>query len=197
MDVCSLGEFQLLGRHNVSNLMAAVGAGLLLEVSPKDIRAAVQSFRGVEHRMELVDTVDGVVYVNDSAATTPHACASALATLTQPVILIAGGRSKGADLRTLTTPMRECVKGLIVVGESAQELAEVARAAGVQRVCFADSMKSAVKSAVEIAVSGDSVLLSPACASLDMFSDYTDRGTEFKDVVSRLTSGKGAMWNEK
>lgn len=193
LDVCSLGEFQLLGRHNVSNLMAAVGAGLLLDVSPDDIRAAVQSFRGVEHRMELVDTVDGVVYVNDSAATTPHACASALATLTQPIILIAGGRSKGANLRTLTAPMRECVKGLIAVGESAQEFAEVARAAGVQRVCFADSMTSAVKSAVEMAVSGDSVLLSPACASLDMFSDYTDRGMKFKDMVSRLTSGKGAM----
>jgi len=196
--VMPVGEIGLPGAHNVSNVLAAVAAGLLLGVAPDAIRRAVAGFRGVEHRLEPVALVDGVLFVNDSQGTQPDAVIAALRSFEQPLVLIAGGRAKGLAMDELAGVVAERASAAVLIGESAQDLAEAFGAAGLVRIEAATSLEEAVALADALArqlladhPSGRAtVLLSPAAASFDMFVDYADRGRAFKAAVASLTAGR-------
>ncbi|MGH7737754.1 MAG: UDP-N-acetylmuramoyl-L-alanine--D-glutamate ligase [Candidatus Tyrphobacter sp.] len=176
------GDLRLLGDHNLRNAMAASLAALHAGCDPDDIRAGVRSFRGLHHRLERVEEIDGVLYVDDSKATNPAAAAAALLSFDRPVLLIAGGRSKGTDVRELREVIARRAKATIAIGETAQEFA------GIPGPSFerADSIEEAVQRARRLATPGDVVLLAPACASFDMFGSAEERGERFARAVRLL-----------
>lgn len=183
--VARLSKFSLRSEHNRQNLRVAIGAALLAGAHPDVIADVVRSFKGLPNRLELVGEIDGVRFINDSAATTPDAAAAGIRSFEAPIVLIAGGRDKGGDWSNFAKALREKVKALVAIGEFAEELIEIARRVGIQ-VAKAESVDEAVSQAVEFAEPGDIVLLSPGCASHDMFRDYVHRGEEFKRVVREL-----------
>jgi UDP-N-acetylmuramoylalanine--D-glutamate ligase len=191
--ILSLSDIPLPGRHSVSNVLAATAVGILHGVEPAGIRAAVRAFPGVEHRLELVATVAGVRYVNDSQGTQPDAVIAAVQAFPQPLVLIAGGRSKQVPVDELARAVAERVSAAVLIGETADELAGAFRAAGLARIERADSMEAAVRQAAAIARAEAPavVLLSPAAASFDMFRDYEDRGAAFKAAVAELMAEAG------
>ena len=183
-------EIPLPGEHNVQNVMAALLAVLALgPYEPAALAAAVKSFRPMPHRLEPVAEIDGVLYVDDSKSTNPGSVVAALHAYDRPVILIAGGRSKGTDFAELGAAVRQRAKALIVIGEAAGEIAR--HASGVKTV-HASSMDEAVQQAASIARAGDVVLLSPGCASFDMFLSAEDRGEKFVQAVTALREPAGA-----
>ncbi len=190
--VLPLEDIALPGAHNVSNVLAAVAAGLLFGVAPDAMRAAVADFRGVEHRLELVTTIDGVTFVNDSQGTQPDAVIAALRSFEQPLVLIAGGQGKNLDLTELATEVAERATAVVLLGATADEFERLFRTAGAGLIQRASSMPDAVRQADalarQLAGSGDraTVLLSPAATSFDMFVDYADRGRAFKAAVAAL-----------
>jgi UDP-N-acetylmuramoylalanine--D-glutamate ligase len=197
--IMPVDELQIPGWHNVSNAMAAIAVGLLFGVKPKAIRRAVASFTGVEHRLEVVATIDGVRFVNDSQGTQPDAVVAALRAFEPPIVLIAGGRDKGVDLGALPRVVAERATVVVSIGESGPRLGEAFESAGFDGpIVRAASMDDAVRLADEFArdLLGEgpddaiaTVLLSPAAASFDMFVDYEARGRAFKDAVARLEEG--------
>jgi UDP-N-acetylmuramoylalanine--D-glutamate ligase len=199
--VMPVGELMLPGLHNVSNLLAAVSVGLLFGLAPDAIRAAAATFAGVEHRLEPVGLVDGVRFVNDSQGTQPDAVAAALRSFDPPLVLIAGGRDKGVDLRALAPVVAERAAAAVLIGESGPALARLFRAAGVPRVEEAGTLDAAVRRANELARgllaeaapgSVATVLLSPAAASFDQFADYAARGRAFKTAVAGIAAAAEA-----
>lgn len=187
--VLPLEAISVPGQHSVSNVLAATAVGLLQGIAPEAIRAAVRDFHGVEHRLELVATVDGVRYVNDSQGTQPDAVIAAIRSFPEPLVLIAGGRSKGVPLDELAHEVAARVRAAVLMGETADELAAAFGAAGLRHIERARSMDEAVQVASGIAreVAPAVVLLSPAAASFDMFRDYEARGAAFKAAVAALT----------
>jgi UDP-N-acetylmuramoylalanine--D-glutamate ligase len=183
--VLAVAEVPLPGAHNLSNVMAAVGAGLAAGVAGERVAEAVRAFKAVEHRLELIDSFGGVRWYNDSKATNPDSTYKALDAFNESIVLIAGGRNKGIDLEPLARRIAERVAGLVTIGETGEELARLARAAGLQRVTRAGDLAEAVREAASMAGPGSVVLLSPAFTSFDMFSDYEDRGRQFKATVQR------------
>jgi UDP-N-acetylmuramoylalanine--D-glutamate ligase len=192
--IMPFGELAIPGRHNVSNALAAVATGLLFGVAPDAIREAAAAFSGVEHRLEPVDIVDGVRFINDSQGTQPDAVIAALRAFDPPIVLIAGGRDKGVDLGELAAVAAERAAAAVLIGESAPQMAGLFAAAGLRRIEMAATLDEAVRTADSIArelrPTGDgepaTVLLSPAAASFDMFVDYAARGRAFKESVGRL-----------
>jgi UDP-N-acetylmuramoylalanine--D-glutamate ligase len=184
--VLALSELAMQGRHNAANALAALAlAGTCTDLL-EPMLDVLRRFKGLPHRCELVATIDGVQYINDSKATNTGATAAALAGLAGPIVLIAGGVGKGADFTELREFVQGRVRAAIVLGESASELTEV-----LEDLCpvrQAQSMEEAVAIAHEQSRSGDRVLLSPACASLDMFADYMERGRAFTDAVQGFAS---------
>ncbi len=178
-------KLALRGRHNVYNSLAAAVAARVVEVRSDVVRESLRSFEGVPHRLETVRDIDGVRYINDSKATNVNALWYALESFTEPVVLIAGGRDKGNDYSGLKSLVQTRVRALITIGEAAEaiqaELGEFT-ADGVTT----ESLDEAVKLAHLLARPGDVVLLSPACASFDMFDSYEHRGDQFKQIVSNL-----------
>ena len=183
-EVCRREEIRLPGSHNLSNAMAATTIGLLCGCPTDAIRHVLQSFTGLEHAIELVRERQGVRFVNDSKGTNVDATIKALESFEEPVLLIAGGRDKGGDFRKLQEPVRRRVKRLILIGEAASRIREALGDVGC--VSQAATLNDAVVMAASEARSGDVVLLSPACASFDMFADYQDRGRQFKKLVNQL-----------
>lgn len=181
--VVSVAEVPLPGAHNLSNVMAAVGAGLAAGVAANQIGDAVRQFKAVEHRLELIGTYAGVRWYNDSKATNPDSTYKALDAFSQPIVLIAGGRNKGVEIGPLATAIALRVAGLVTIGETGEELERLARAQGLQQVARASDLGDAVRRAAAMAKSGAVVLLSPAFTSFDMFRDYEDRGRQFKATV--------------
>jgi UDP-N-acetylmuramoylalanine--D-glutamate ligase len=177
-------EIPLPGSHNLENVLAASAVGIVCGCAPDRIREAVMGFKGLEHRLEPVRIRNGVLYVNDSKATTVAALAKALEAFNEPVVLIAGGRDKGGDFTLLRDLIRHRVKSALLIGEARPTL----RAAwgDLLHVLEADNLEEAVQRAAREAVSGDVVLLSPACSSFDMFRDFEDRGRRFREAVNRL-----------
>jgi len=169
-------QIPLAGKHNVENVMAALLAALAIGLEPRALGDAVRNFRPLSHRLEPVETIDGVTYVDDSKATNPDSVIAALRAYDAPVHLIAGGKSKGTDFRELGHTIDERAKTLIVIGEAAEELAS-----SVERTTtvHAATLEEAVRTARSFAVPGDIVLLSPGCASFDMFTSAEERGTTF------------------
>ncbi len=177
-------ELPLLGKHNIANALAAFALGSVLKFDEASMREALRSFRGLEHRMQKVAEIDGVLWVNDSKATNIGSCAAALNGFDDKVILIAGGDAKGADLNELAPLLIEKVKALVLLGKDADLFVTAVQG---QVSCYhALDMQDAVGIAAKIAQSGDFVLLSPACASLDQFKNYQDRGQKFTFAVLKL-----------
>ncbi len=180
-----LQELALGGKHNVYNSMAAAIAGKVMNIDNETIREALSSFQAVEHRLEKVLSVGDVLYINDSKATNVDAAWYALECQTRPVVWIVGGTDKGNDYTPLQPLAKEKVKAIICLGV---DNAKIHKAFGqiVPQMFDVTSAEDAVKTASRIAVAGDVVLLSPCCASFDLFKNYEDRGRQFKDAVRAL-----------
>lgn len=186
-DVCAAEEMQIRGGHNIENALAAAAMAFLAGVSPQEIAAVLRAFPGVEHRIEPVATVGGVAYYNDSKATNPESAIKALETFAGHIILIAGGHDKNTDLTAFMQMVRQKADALILVGAAAARFKEAARQCGVGTILEAGySMEEAVRLASAMAKPPQVVLLSPACASFDMFSGFEERGCVFKELVRRL-----------
>jgi UDP-N-acetylmuramoylalanine--D-glutamate ligase len=183
-NICLKSDLKIIGHHNVENVMAAATYGALWGCPPETIRRVVTAFPGLEHALELVRERRGVRFVNDSKGTNVDATLKALEGIDRPIWLIAGGRDKGGDFSRLTDMVRSRVKHAILIGEAASLLK--AAWAGATNVSEAESLRGAVEWAAREAVAGDVVLMSPACASFDMFRDYQDRGRQFKLAVQSL-----------
>lgn len=181
----SVDDFKLKGRHNQYNTMAAGLAAAVLGIRKVSIREAITNFENLEHRMEYVATVKGVTYINDSKATNINSTWFALESMSQPTLLILGGVDKGNDYSILKSLVQEKVKAIICLGLDNQKLHDEFRDTGI-KMADARSAEEAVKLAYHFAQSGDAVLLSPACASFDLFKNYEDRGIQFKNAVKAL-----------
>jgi UDP-N-acetylmuramoylalanine--D-glutamate ligase len=181
----SIYDFALKGIHNQYNSMAAGIAGLTLGIRKEKIREAIQSFEALEHRMECVSTVRGVEFINDSKATNVNSTWYALESMKKPVILILGGIDKGNDYSLIRSLVKEKVKAIVCMGVDNRKIHEAFHN-DVPVMVNTASAEEAVKSAFHFANKGDVVLLSPACASFDLFKNYEDRGKQFKDAVRDL-----------
>jgi len=177
-------EIFLRGAHNLENVLAATACAGALGVAPERLRAGIRAFRAVPHRIEWIRDRGGVAFYNDSKGTNVDATLKALAAFVEPIVLIAGGRDKGQHFDALADAARGRVKAAVLIGEGRATLGPALRA--VTRVEEAGSMAEAVRRAAALAAPGDVVLLSPACASFDMFRDYEQRGTVFAEEVRAL-----------
>lgn len=184
--ICRWNDVRIQGVHNLENALAASLAGALVGASTNAIRRALVRFEGLEHRLEFVAEVEGVRYINDSKGTNVGAAARSLESYSVPVVLIAGGKDKMSDFTPLAPLVRERVKRLILIGQAAGKLR--AQLDGACSMEEAGSLEEAVQRAAAAASPGEVVLLSPACASFDMFTDFEDRGRVFKEAVRRLAS---------
>lgn len=177
-------ELRLEGTHNMANALAALALGGVVGLDVQKMCAALKKFKGLAHRMQRVGNVAGVSWVNDSKATNIGACVAALNGYDHKVVLIAGGDAKGADMTELAPVVREKAKAVIVMGKDAELIESVLK--DIVPVHYAVNMKEAVNIAAKVAVAGDTVLLSPACASLDQYKSYADRGNKFAEAVQEL-----------
>jgi UDP-N-acetylmuramoylalanine--D-glutamate ligase len=172
------------GEHNMSNVLAAALAAHVLDLPIPTIRSVLRRFHGLPHRMEAVRTIDGVLWVNDSKATNTDSVWYALGSYSGPIVWIAGGRDKESDFTVLADRVREKTKAIILIGEAASKMEKAF--ARLKPISHAGSLEEAVTQARHLARSGDVVLLSPACASFDMFRDFEDRGERFRTLVEKL-----------
>jgi len=184
LEILRRDEIPLRGDHNLENVLAASAVGIVSGCPVRQIREAVRGFKGLEHRLEPVRKRNGVLYVNDSKATTVAALAKALEAFSETIVLIAGGRDKGGEFTLVRDLLRRRVKTALLIGESRPILR--AAWAGLLPLVEVDGLEEAVQRAAQIAGPGDVVLLSPACSSFDMFRDFEDRGDRFKEAVNRL-----------
>lgn len=180
-----IGDISLEGKHNTKNAMAATSAALLMKIRKETIRESLSNFQGVEHRLEKVLKIQNVNYFNDSKATNVNATFFALESMTAPTVWIVGGVDKGNDYDEIMSLVREKVKAIICLGVDNKKIID-AFGNVVDMMVEVDNMFDAVVTAKHLAEKGDSVLLSPACASFDLFQDYEDRGNQFKAAVKNL-----------
>ena len=180
----SIYDFALKGKHNQYNTMAACVAGATMDIRKNKIREAVQTFNNLEHRMESVATVRGVEFINDSKATNVNSTWYALESMTRPTVLILGGIDKGNDYSLIKELVQEKVKAIVCMGTENQKIHEAFQ--GLVPTVDTASAEEAVRASYQMAVPGDVVLLSPACASFDLFRNYEDRGNQFKEAVKNL-----------
>lgn len=180
--LCRVDQLKIKGAHNVENALAAASCALLLGVESKVIASALQSFTALEHRLEFIDTIDGIEFYNDSKATNTESTIKALEAFgEQKVVLIAGGKDKGTSLQDLAARVKKSTNAVILIGEAAERFNLNFNQAGVQNIHRVATLDAAVKLALEL--KSGPVLLSPACASFDMFRDYEERGHVFKNIV--------------
>ena len=184
LEICRRSEIRIIGNHNVENVMAAVTYAVLCGCPLDAIRRVLATFPGLEHALEIVRERRGVRFVNDSKGTNVDATLKALESIDQPIWLIAGGRDKGGDFSRLTQAVGRRVKHVILIGEASSLLRQAWE--GVATLTEAATLREAVDCAAQGASPGDVVLLSPACASFDMFADYQDRGRQFKALIHAL-----------
>jgi len=201
--VCRRDEVFLRGEHNLQNILAAATTALILKADLDKVVDVIKTFKGLEHRLEFVREIDGVKFYNDSFSTTPETAIAAIRSFTEPKIIILGGSDKGSDYKELgqVIAQSENVKAVILIGVTADKIKDSIwrgfrgledpkgnpiEASRLKIVENLGSMKEVVKKASELGQSGDIVLLSPACASFDMFKNYKDRGQQFKDCVNQF-----------
>ena len=184
-----VGELSLPGLHNLYNSMAAGLSASLLDIKKEVIRKALADFQAVEHRLEYVDTVDDVVYINDSKATNVNSCWYALESMTTKVVLILGGKDKGNDYSEIEPLVREKVSAIVCMGKDNEKIKDFF-AGKVPVIADTHSVEDAVRTSAELAKAGETVLLSPCCASFDLFKSYEDRGRQFKEQVKRIKGNK-------
>lgn len=181
----NLNQLNIRGQHNAQNSMAAGLAASALGLKNEDIRESMSTFHSLEHRLEDAGLKRNVLYINDSKATNVNSVWYALESMEQPVIWIVGGVDKGNDYSKIVDLVREKVKAIVCLGKDNRKIHE-AFSKVVDMIVNTESMEDAVSSAAHFADSGDAVLLSPACASFDLFENYEERGRRFKQVVNSL-----------
>lgn len=184
--ICKASELKIIGDHNIENALAAAALSYFAGIDMAVITKAIVEFPGVEHRIEFCGTVNDVLYYNDSKGTNVDAAVIALKALKSDIILIAGGDGKAQDFTDLATELDGKVKALILLGRDADQIEKCAKDAGFSNIYKQNDMEGCVSKASEIAVCGDKVLLSPACASWDMYKSYEHRGRHFKECVAKL-----------
>lgn len=185
--LCEAPQLKVRGGHNIENVLASLCVASILGISPKHAADAVKNFKGLEHRFEYVTSIDDVDFINDSKSTTVLSTMRALEACDKPVILIAGGKDKGSDFRKARSTIASKVKDVILIGAAKDKIKEHLK--GAVPITEASSMEEAVKIAYFKADKGSAVLLSPMCASFDMFRDFEDRGRVFKEAVFKVKDG--------
>ncbi len=186
-EIIKCSDILIPGPHNLQNASAAAIVASLLDVSPAVLHSVLSTFPGVEHRLERVGVVNGVTFINDSKATNVNSVCYALQSVQPPIYLILGGRDKGAPYEPLIQYGKGKIKGIVAIGEAREKIRN--SLSRVFSVTFADSLVDAVQACYKMALPGETVLLSPACASFDMFENFEHRGRVFKDAVARLKNG--------
>ncbi|MCE5313614.1 MAG: UDP-N-acetylmuramoyl-L-alanine--D-glutamate ligase [Armatimonadota bacterium] len=181
--VCTRSDIPLRGEHNVENVLAASCAALAMGVKPESILKAVREFKPVEHRLESVAVIDGVEYINNSMCTNVDAAVRSVEAIDEPQIIIAGGKDKGSDYAPLGEAFKRKAKHVVLIGADAGLIDAAARKAGFEAISRAGSMQEAVEIARKLAEPGDVVVLTPGCASFDMFNSFEHRGQVFKEAV--------------
>lgn len=180
-------EIRIPGEHNLENALAATALTMLAGVPAPVVRHTLKTFPGVEHRIETVRTVEGVTYINDSKGTNVDASIRAVRAMKAPTVLLAGGYDKHTDFLPLAREiLTSKIHTVVVLGDTAEQIERALRAVGFESILHAKTFEEAVLLARSCAREGENVLLSPACASFDMFQDYEERGRVFKEIVSRL-----------
>lgn len=179
-------DLALNGIHNLYNSMAAGISACLLNIKKDDIRSALSDFSGVEHRLEAAGNIDGVEWINDSKATNVNSCWYALDSMTKPTVLILGGKDKGNDYSEILPLVKEKVKAIVAMGVNNSKIIEFFKDS-VPEIRDTHSLDDAIEACRQLATPGDVVLLSPCCASFDLFSSYEDRGRRFKAAVNKLS----------
>lgn len=186
LPICKVNQVGIPGTHNLENALAAVLAAGLSGVEPNTIARVLQEFPGVEHRIEKVDTINGVTFYNDSKGTNPDSSIRAIQAIPEPIVLIAGGYDKKNSFSEFIDAFGSKVRELVLLGETADIIAKTAKKKGFTNIHMTNSIEQAVQKAYELSSPGDQVLLSPACASWDMFRDFEERGDLFKAAVKAL-----------
>lgn len=184
--ICSANEVFMPGDHNLSNVLAASLMAFLSGISKEDIAKVLKTFKGVEHRIEYVDAIEGRVFYNDSKATNPDSTICAIEAMKTPTHLIAGGMDKGSDFSEMIDSFGDRIVSLILFGETKYVLEKTAKSKGFDRIVVVDDLSQAVKAAYKQSQPGETILLSPACASWDMYRDFEERGDHFKRLVKQL-----------
>lgn len=179
-------ELSLPGNHNLENCMAAIAMAYVSNINLETLKHVLKTFKAVEHRLEYVKTLNDIMFVNDSKGTNPDSTIKAITSYENPVILIAGGYNKGSDFSELLQIGKENIKALVLMGETASIIEECAKENDYETIIKVNNMKEAVEASYKLAKGGDVVLLSPACASWDMYKSFEARGKDFKDNVNNL-----------
>ena len=187
MTIMNIHDMNLVGLCNVENVMAAIGISLAMGVPLSTILAVIRDFKAVEHRIEFVATKRGVDYYNDSKGTNPDAAIQGIRAMSKPTILIGGGYDKGSEYDEWIENFGDTVKLLVLIGQTKEKIAECAKKHGFTNYVFKDTYEEALEFCTQSALPGDAVLLSPACASWDMFPNYETRGKKFKEYVNKIT----------
>lgn len=186
--VCKVEEMKIFGRHNEENALAAALISRLSGIEVDSIASGLKAFAGVEHRIEYTATIEGRTFYNDSKGTNPDSTVCAIEAMRAPTHLIAGGYDKDSDFTPIFDVFGEKVKTLILLGATKEKFAETARTCGFEEVVLVEDMEAAIKVAFERSRPGDAILLSPACASWDMYDNFEQRGTHFKSCVKALAA---------
>ncbi len=187
MKIMNIHDMNLVGTCNVENVMAAIAMSLAMDVPLATILSVIRNFKAVEHRIEFVATKRGVDYYNDSKGTNPDAAIQGVKAMCKPTILIGGGYDKGNEYDEWIESFGDTIKLLVLIGQTRQKIAECCDKHGFSNYVFKDTYEEALEFCTESAQKGDAVLLSPACASWDMFPNYETRGKRFKDYVNKLS----------
>lgn len=186
IEVIDVKDLRLLGVHNLENYMAGIAIAYYMQIPLNLIKKTLKSFKGVEHRIEFVKEINGVVYYNDSKGTNPDAAIKGIQAMNRKTVLIGGGYDKGVAFDDWIQSFQGKVKKLVLLGQTAKMIADTAEKYGFTDLVFVESLEEAVRVSSEIAKTGDAVLLSPACASWGMFDNYEQRGDLFKKYVNEL-----------
>lgn len=184
--VCNVNELNIFGKHSYENVMAGVAIAIHMGIPMEYIRKAIISFKAVEHRIEYVENIHGVTYYNDSKGTNPDASIKAVEAMKTPTILIGGGYDKNVEFDDFIKSFQGKIRYLVLLGQTREKIAETAKKYGFHNIIMVNDLKEAVKVSAQKAQVGDSVLLSPACASWGMFQNYEERGRLFKEYVREM-----------
>jgi len=184
--ICDVPDILIPGSHNLENALAASAIAYAYGIDKEIIAYTLKSFQGVEHRIELVTEIDGVKFINDSKGTNVNASIKAIEAVKPPIILIAGGKDKGSSFDDFIKAFNGKVEKLVLLGETANKIKETAIKYGFHNIFIVKDMEEAVKEAFKNAKKGSTVLLSPACASWDMYENFEERGEDFKRCVNKL-----------
>ncbi len=187
--VCAISDLSIIGEHNVENALAAIAVAAIAGLSTQQIARSIKDFKALEHRLEYVDTIDGVDVYNDSKATNPESSIKALQAFKEKIVLIAGGRDKGTSLNELGENVLNNAAAVILLGEAKERFANALQQFGVKNIYIVDSMEEAIDLGLKLKLGP--LVLSPACASYDMFNNFEERGNVFKDIVTKRRAKAG------